>query len=146
MKQKKYFWQPELSTAVIYWSCTFAILFMSLILSLEYTRPYLVSNLVMVVFFIFAYLGFNRYFKLTATSLYIHYFLPFHKKELLLENIRLVKVGTKSIEIISEDFSSGSRIYLMTKKQKQGLIEALKKTERFSDKIIYDDQLKLGEH
>lgn len=145
MRQKKYHWQPELSTAIISWSCTFAILFMSLILTLEYTRPYLVSNIVLAVFFIFALLGLNRYFKLTDQGMVIHYLLPFRKKELRFERIQTVRVGTKSIEIISNDFSSGSRIFIMPKKQKEGLVEALK-AGSLSDKIIYDDQLKLGEH
>ncbi|MBL1226300.1 EbsA family protein [Enterococcus sp. BWR-S5] len=145
MKQKKYHWQPELSMAIISWSCTFAILFLSLILSLEYTRPYLVSNIVLAVFFVFALLGLNRYFKLTDRGVVIHYLLPFRKKELRLESIQTIKIGTKSIEIVSEAFSSGSRIFIMPKKQKEGFIEALKE-KSLTDKIVYDDQLKLGEH
>ncbi|WP_339101975.1 EbsA family protein [Candidatus Enterococcus clewellii] len=145
MKQKKYHWQPELSTAIISWSCTFAILFMSLILTLEYTRPYLVSNIVLAVFFIFALLGLNRYFKLTDKGLMIHYSLPFRKKELRFEKIQTVTVGTKSIEIVSEEFTSGSRIFIMPKKQKEGLIQALKERE-LVDRISYNDQLKLGDH
>ena len=145
MKQKKYFWQPELSMTIISWSCTIAILFMSLILSLEYTRPYLVSNIVMVVFFVVAALGINRYFKITKDSICIHFLLPFHKKELSVHRIRLIKVGTKSIEIDSSQFSSGSKIYIMTKKQKNAFIGALKDMEMFQDKIVYDDQLKVGE-
>ncbi|MBL1230460.1 EbsA family protein [Enterococcus sp. BWB1-3] len=145
MKQKKYFWQPELSMTIIYWSCTFAILFMSLILSLENTKPYLVSNIVMVVFFIFVFLGIKRYFKLTEKSIMIQYLLPFYKKELSFEEISTIKVGIKSIEINSTRLSSKPKLFIMTKKQKEQLIEVLKEERAFQDKIIYDDQLKLGE-
>ena len=41
MKTKRYFWQPELSISIIYWSLTFIVLFYGLILTLEKTRPYL---------------------------------------------------------------------------------------------------------
>ncbi|MBP1044722.1 EbsA family protein [Enterococcus sp. BWM-S5] len=146
MKQKKYHWQPELSMAIISWSCTFAILFMSLILTLEYTRPYLVSNIVLAVFFVFALLGLNRYFKLSEQGVVIHYLLPIRKKRLRFERIQTIIVGTKSIKIVSDDFSSGSSMFIMPKKQRDGLIEALNKETSFSGKVIYDDQLKLGEY
>ncbi|WP_321383372.1 EbsA family protein [uncultured Enterococcus sp.] len=119
MKQKKYHWQPELSMAVISWSCTFAILFLSLILSLEYTRPYLVSNIVLAVFFVFALLGLNRYFKLTDQGVVIHYLLPFRKKELRMENIQTIKIGTKSIEIVSDAFSFGFTHFHYAKKNRR---------------------------
>ncbi len=50
MKKQKFYWQPELASTIIYWSCTFCILFISLILALENNGPYLISNLVMVPF------------------------------------------------------------------------------------------------
>ncbi|WP_270792386.1 EbsA family protein [Enterococcus casseliflavus] len=59
MKRKLY-WQPEAATAIIYWSFTMMILFISLILSLENTRPYWKSNLVLAVFFFFVWLGIHR--------------------------------------------------------------------------------------
>ncbi|WP_219336950.1 EbsA family protein, partial [Enterococcus faecalis] len=27
MKKQKFYWQPELASTIIYWSCTFCILF-----------------------------------------------------------------------------------------------------------------------
>ena len=56
-EKQKFYWRPELASTIIYWSCTFCILFISLILALENNGPYLISNLVMVPFFVFAYLG-----------------------------------------------------------------------------------------
>ncbi len=55
-------WQPEWAQTIIDWSLTLIILFFSLILSLENTRPYWKSNLVLGLFLIFLFLGLRRAF------------------------------------------------------------------------------------
>ena len=72
MKRKLY-WQPEAATAIIYWSFTMMILFISLILSLENTRPYWKSNLVLAVFFFFVWLGIHRSMLIRNDLLLIRY-------------------------------------------------------------------------
>ena len=72
MKRKLY-WQPEAATAIIYWSFTMMILFISLILSLENTRPYWKSNLVLAVFFFFVWLGIHRSILIRNDLLLIRY-------------------------------------------------------------------------
>lgn len=144
MKKKVYHWQPELSMAIIYWSCTFGILFLSLILTLEYTRPYTTSNIVLALFFLFALLGCNRYFIITEEVLVIHALLPIKRKKITLGSIQTIRVGSKSIEIVSPEFKEGARLFIMTKKNKQAFIDKLSTQRALSAKIIEDEQLKIG--
>ncbi|GGC80569.1 EbsA family protein [Enterococcus wangshanyuanii] len=126
MKKRVYHWQPELSTAIIYWSCTFGILFLSLILMLEHTRPYLTSNIVLGVFFFFALLGLNRYFILKNDQLIVHALLPIRRKKISVQAIEAIFVGPKSIKIVSTEFKEGSQLYIMTKKTKAAFISQIK--------------------
>lgn len=126
MKKQKFYWQPELASTIIYWSCTFCILFISLILALENNGPYLISNLVMVPFFVFAYLGIARSFNMTETSLIVRDVLWFRKKALPFSQIEKVTYNEKSIEIFSSEFKEGSKVFLMKKKTIPLFLEALK--------------------
>lgn len=146
MKKKVYHWQPELSTAIIYWSCTFGILFLSLILTLEHTRPYLTSNIVLVVFIFFALLGRNRYFIIDDTYLIVHALLPVRRKKITLSTIEMIRVGPKCIEINSSGFKQGTQLFIMTKKNKTAFIESLKKKTLFTGEIIEDPELTLSKH
>ncbi|MBP2100040.1 EbsA family protein [Enterococcus rivorum] len=146
MKKKIYHWQPELSMAIIYWSCTFGILFISLILTLENTRPYLTSNIVLVIFFLFFALGLNRYFKIGDDDLFIHALLPRRRKKVPLNSISTIRVGPKSLEIYSTALKEGSQLFIMTKKSKHAFIESLNKHSKIIGEIIYDENQKIGKH
>ncbi|WP_207694941.1 hypothetical protein DOK67_0002761 [Enterococcus sp. DIV0212c] len=146
MKKKVYHWQPELSTAIIYWSCTFGILFLSLILTLEYTRPYLTSNIVLGIFIFFTLLGYNRYFVIEEESLLIHALLPVRRKKIKLATIEIIRVGPKCIEIISPSFKDDTQLFIMTKKTKRAFIESMKQQESFTGRVIEDPQLTIGKH
>lgn len=146
MKKRVYHWQPELSTAIIYWSCTFGILFLSLILTLEYTRPYLVSNIVLGIFFFFALLGCNRYFKIVDGYLIVHALLPVRRKKITLTTIEMIRVGPKCIEIKSSEFKEGSQMFIMTKKNKAAFIESLKQRTNFVGEVIDDPELTISKH
>lgn len=144
MKKKAYHWQPELSTTIIYWSCTFGILFCSLILTLEYTRPYLTSNIVLGIFFFFLFIGYNRYFFIQSNQLVIHTLLPLARKKITLSAIEMIRVGPKSIEIYSHHFKEGSQLFLMTKKNKRAFVAKIAEQEMFTGEIIKDDALKIS--
>lgn len=144
MKKKIYLWQPELSTTIIYWSCTFGILFLSLILSLEYTRPYRTSNIVLAIFFLFVLLGCNRYFIVEPDTLIIHALLPIRRKKITLTSIETIRVGRKSIEISSREFKEGSQLFMMPQKSKMAFIGKIADQSNFTAKIIKDDTLKIG--
>lgn len=146
MKKKIYHWQPELSTAIIYWSCTFGILFISLILTLENTRPYLTSNIVLVFFFVFLVLGLNRYFVIGDDDLFIHALLPKRRTKVPLKSITTIYVGPKSLEIYSPVLKEGSQLFIMTKKNKSAFIQHLKSHSSISCEIICDENQKMGKH
>lgn len=143
MKKKFYRWQPEVSVTIIYWSCTFAILFLSLILTLEHTKPYLASNIVLCIFFFFVFLGTNRYFLVGSKSLIIHAILPLNRKKISFQSINEIKVGTKGIKIYSNLFDEQAQIFIMNKKTKQNFLEEMKKIANGKIEITYDENLKM---
>ena len=48
---RKFYWQPELSIAIIYWSTTFTFFFLGFILTLEKSTVYWKSLLAFFFFF-----------------------------------------------------------------------------------------------
>ena len=98
MKRKLY-WQPEAATAIIYWSFTMMILFISLILSLENTRPYWKSNLVLAVFFFFVWLGIHRSMLIRNDLLLIRYARLWKKSLISLPEIEKWQIISRLISI-----------------------------------------------
>lgn len=98
MKRKLY-WQPEAATAIIYWSFTMMILFISLILSLENTRPYWKSNLVLAVFFSFVWLGIHRSMLIRNDLLLIRYARLWKKSFISLPEIEKWQIINRLISI-----------------------------------------------
>ncbi|RXA72148.1 EbsA family protein [Enterococcus casseliflavus] len=98
MKRKLY-WQPEAATAIIYWSFTMMILFISLILSLENTRPYWKSNLVLAVFFFFVWLGIHRSMLIRNDLLLIRYARLWKKSLISLPEIEKWQIINRLIRI-----------------------------------------------
>ncbi|WP_429947592.1 EbsA family protein [Enterococcus sp. DIV1297f] len=98
MKRKLY-WQPEAATAIIYWSFTMMILFISLILSLENTRPYWKSNLVLAVFFFFVWLGIHRSILIRNDLLLIRYARLWKKSLVSLTEIEKWQIENHLISI-----------------------------------------------
>jgi len=98
MKRKLY-WQPEAATAIIYWSFTMMILFISLILSLENTRPYWKSNLVLAVFFFFVWLGIHRLMLIRNDLLLIRYARLWKKSLISLPEIEKWQIINRLISI-----------------------------------------------
>ena len=98
MKRKLY-WQPEAATAIIYWSFTMMILFISLILSLENTRPYWKSNLVLAVFFFFVWLGIHRSMLIRNDLLLIRYARLWKKSFISLPEIEKWQIINRLISI-----------------------------------------------
>lgn len=123
MKRKRYFFQPELSLAIIYWSITFFILFLSLILTLEKTHPYLKSNMIMIIFFGLVLFGLYRFFTLSTEGIWEHPFL-FRKK--LFTKKDLKKVSVVKLGICLQLTSGKNKLYVMTKKQKTRFLADLK--------------------
>ncbi|MFR0815773.1 MAG: EbsA family protein [Enterococcus casseliflavus] len=98
MKRKLY-WQPEAATAIIYWSFAMMILFISLILSLENTRPYWKSNLVLAVFFFFVWLGIHRIMLIRNDLLLIRYARLWKKSLISLPEIEKWQIINRLISI-----------------------------------------------
>ncbi|BAL62029.1 EbsA family protein [Melissococcus plutonius] len=125
MKKKIYHWQPELASTIIYWSFTFGILFISLILSLEHTHPYLISNLVLAIFFFFFVLGFKRYFKIEKNNLFIYTLFSLNNKRVPFSSITKIQIEKRRIEIYSKAFKNDSQTFLMMKKTRDQFIAEL---------------------
>lgn len=92
-------WQPEWAQTIIYWSLSLIILFFSLILSLENTRPYWKSNLVMGLFLIFLFLGYRRSFILKNHALKIKYAAFWKDQNIRLQDIDSVTPVKRGVKI-----------------------------------------------
>ncbi|WP_159721744.1 EbsA family protein [Enterococcus sp. CSURQ0835] len=135
MKAKRYFWQPELSLSIIYWSVSLIILFYGLILTLENTRPYLKGNLMIGAFFLAVLIGLKRYFKITADRIELHYSRFWKKETIKISEIKKIVVGNDGLVIITPQ---KKRHYLMHKKSRERFVADLR--QRFPKLTInYQD-------
>ncbi len=66
---RKFYWQPELSIAIIYWSTTFTFFFLGFILTLEKSTVYWKSLLAFFFFFLLLLLSSKRYLRFSETSI-----------------------------------------------------------------------------
>lgn len=110
---KRYHWQPELSVAIIYWSVTLIILFYSLTLSLENTRPYWKSNLVMTFFFIFLAIGCLRWLRLQADHIQVHYSRFWLNHQVYYRDMQKVKFSKNALEF----YYQGRQYHFMFRKK-----------------------------
>ncbi len=123
--KNSYRWQPELSTSVIYWSLTFCLFFSSIAFFLEKISLNIFSIFSFAFFVVLLYLGFQRYFQLTDSHLFIHCLLKKKQIVVQLENIKKISVGSYGLAI-SEVFPDGKeKVFkvIMTKKEKQKFVK-----------------------
>ncbi|MBO0462578.1 MULTISPECIES: EbsA family protein [Enterococcus] len=118
-------WQPETAQSIIYWSSTFIILFLSLILSLENTRPYWKSNIIMGVFFVFLLLGLRRSFVLKKDAIRIKYAAFWRDRDISIDEIKEVRVQKRKVSL---SFATGKEpfVIFVNRKAQQKLLEHLK--------------------
>lgn len=76
--KRKFYWQPELSIAIIYWSTTFILLFLGFILFLEKSSIHWKSSLAFFLFFILLILSRRRFIRFSATEMHISYLMYWH--------------------------------------------------------------------
>lgn len=123
MQRKRYFWQPELSISIIYWSVTFIILFYGLILTLEKTHPYLKGNVFLGVFILFALVGLHRYLFLEKSGIKVRYSRLWKYETILREHIDYLILCKDGIVIQRKGLSGTSFHFAMTKKRKAAFIK-----------------------
>ncbi|MBF8808007.1 MAG: EbsA family protein [Enterococcus lacertideformus] len=121
-------WQPEWAQTIIYWSLSMILLFFSLILSLENTRPYWKSNLVLGIFLVFLFLGYRRSFILSTHSIKIRY-AAFWKDQIIkvqdIDEVLLAKHGIK-VKFVGKKEPT---IYLMQKNKQSFFLTYLHENE-----------------
>lgn len=137
--KKRYFWQPELSLSIIYWSITLIILFYGLILTLENTRPYLKGNLVIGLFFLVVLIGLKRYFVIKTDGIELHLSRFWKKEKLLLNDITQITVGSDGLVIMTKQ---KPRHYLMGKKSRQRFVTDLQ--QQFPKLTIIHKNVKIS--
>lgn len=122
-------WQPEWAQSIIYWSLTLIILFFSLILSLENTRPYWKSNIVLGIFLIFLFLGLRRAFILNAHSIKIRYAAFWKDRVITVQEIDKVipEKGGIKVKYVGKTEPS---FYLMQKKAQASFISFFNDNEK----------------
>ncbi|MEY8497530.1 EbsA family protein [Enterococcus avium] len=123
MKTKRYFWQPELSISIIYWSLTFIVLFYGLILTLEETRPYLQGNIVIGIAILFAVVGLHRYLNIDETGIRVRYARVWRRETLLREHIDYLTPCKDGVIIQRKGLSGAAFHFAMRKKRKEAFIK-----------------------
>ena len=123
MKTKRYFWQPELSISIIYWSLTFIVLFYGLILTLEKTRPYLQGNIVIGIAILFAVVGLHRYLNIDETGIRVRYARVWRRETLLREHIDYLTPCKDGVIIHRKGLSGAAFHFAMRKKRKEAFIK-----------------------
>ena len=123
MKTKRYFWQPELSISIIYWSLTFIVLFYGLILTLEKTRPYLQGNIVIGIAILFAVVGLHRYLNIDETGIRVRYARVWRRETLLREHIDYLIPCKDGVIIQRKGLSGAAFHFAMRKKRKEAFIK-----------------------
>ena len=123
MKTKRYFWQPELSISIIYWSLTFFVLFYGLILTLEKTRPYLQGNIVIGIAILFAVVGLHRYLNIDETGIRVRYVRVWRRETLLREHIDYLTPCKDGVIIQRKGLSGAAFHFAMRKKRKEAFIK-----------------------
>ena len=123
MKTKRYFWQPELSISIIYWSLTFIVLFYGLILTLEKTRPYLQGNIVIGIAILFAVVGLHRYLNNDETGIRVRYARVWRRETLLREHIDYLTPCKDGVIIQRKGLSGAAFHFAMRKKRKEAFIK-----------------------
>lgn len=117
MEKKRYFWQPELSISIIYWSVTFIILFYGLILTLEKTHPYLQGNIVIGIAVLSGVVGLHRYLVLEETGIKVRYSRLWRRETLLKEHIDYLALCKDGIIIQRKGLSGATFHFAMRKKE-----------------------------
>lgn len=79
---RKFYWQPELSIAIIYWSTTFIFFFLGFIFILEKSSFHWKSYLTFFLFFTLFMLSRKRYIRFSETEITISYLIYWHTTSL----------------------------------------------------------------
>ncbi|MEG0254625.1 MAG: EbsA family protein [Vagococcus sp.] len=126
-------YQPDLSGAVIYWSMTFVLFFISMIGLLEQQgRINIFSVATFIVFLIFGYTGTKRKMILTNEQLKVSAILKKNSYQIDLNNIVKVSVGSHGITILTKE---NEFAYIMFSKAKTSFVHYLKQEELFTGTI-----------
>lgn len=123
MEKKRYFWQPELSISIIYWSVTFIILFYGLILTLEKTHPYLQGNIVIGIAVLSGVVGLHRYLVLEETGIKVRYSRFWRRETLLKEHIDYLALCKDGIIIQRKGLSGATFHFAMRKKRRAAFLK-----------------------
>lgn len=128
----RFYYQPDLYSSIIFWSWTFIILFSSATGWLEVTTIQWFTIVTFILFLLVAGLGIFRrqlFLNVDQATLTLQQILPKHRRTIPLKAVKHVVILPHGVRFELERLPNLT--ILMTKKQKQRLIETLKtlKTE-----------------
>ncbi|QIL46491.1 EbsA family protein [Vagococcus coleopterorum] len=126
--KKAYRWQPEIATSLIYWSLTFTLFFIALIVQLELIKLNIYSILIGLVFIFFVWLGLRRIIVIEDNDLIIKTILKKNERKIPVQSIKELSVGTYGLTIEQELLNES---LLMTPKTLDMFIRDVKAHEQF---------------
>lgn len=130
--RKKYRWQPEIATSLIYWSLTFTILFCALIVQLELIKLNPYSIILGLLFLFFLWLGLQRKLYIKDTILVIQALRQRHSQKIPIHSIREISVGTNGLTIEQELVDT---TLMMKTTSMEALITEIKEHPDFKGKV-----------
>ena len=142
-KTTRYRWQPDIAASVTYWSFTFSVLFLSVIMTLENTRIYWLTFLIFFLFLILVRVGLHRYFYFNEKNEIVSKGISKrHCGKFPVGQLKKVYVSKAGIKLVSPIWERGE-IFHMRSWRKAAFIEAIEAHEEFQGKIEYVDELYL---
>lgn len=130
--KKAYRWQPEIATSLIYWSLTFTLFFIALIVQLELIKLNMYSILIGLVFIFFVWLGLRRIIVIEDNDLIIKTILKKNERKIPVQSIKELSVGTYGLTIEQELLNES---LLMTPKTLDMFIRDVKAHEQFKGTV-----------
>lgn len=132
LPKKIYRWQPEIATSLIYWSLTFTIFFVALIVQLELIKFNFYSIGLGILFIYFVWYGLQRKLGIKDDRLVIQALRKKNSRIIPISSIVELSVGTMGLTII-QDLTEET--ILMSENNKVALISEISEHHAFVGKI-----------
>lgn len=116
----KYYWQPDWTMSIVFWSAMISCLFLGVVTLLEYTGLNVYSVLFFLIFLFLVFVGFQRYLQIDQDgTIHIHSLSPKNRVTLSAKQIVLVREDGKAIQFVYVMDGNEQSLFLLMRTQKK---------------------------
>lgn len=116
----KYYWQPDWTMSIVFWSAMISCLFLGVVTLLEYTGLNVYSVLFFLIFLFLVFVGFQRYLQIDQDgTIHIHSLFPKNRVILSAKQIVLVREDGKAIQFVYVMDGNEQSLFLLMRTQKK---------------------------